>query len=189
MRIDENEFVLRLYYVDAPESDKRFPERNAEQAAYFGITVAEALETGKDAKTFVYDQLAGKQFTIFTRWASALGSSKLPRYYAVVESEGRGLDELLIENGLARLHGTTVTHPNGTKPNDYLASLWQLQEKARANKLGAWAKSRPELQETAVEETEEVLWSTDRIVFFSLGAGSIGLLWITMSLLRRRSVH
>ena len=39
VRIGADEFVLRLYYVDAPESDERFPDRNAEQAHYFGITL------------------------------------------------------------------------------------------------------------------------------------------------------
>ena len=36
VRIGADEFVLRLYYVDAPESDERFPDRNVEQAHYFG---------------------------------------------------------------------------------------------------------------------------------------------------------
>ena len=104
VRIGADAFVLRLYYVDAPESDERFPDRNAEQAKYFGITPAESVEAGKAAKEFLSDLLAGKKFTVFTRWATALGSSKLPRYYAIIEVDGRGLADLFVKNGLARVH-------------------------------------------------------------------------------------
>ena len=45
-RVDGQERVLRLYFVDAPESDTRFPQRNAEQAAYFGITSEQSVEAG-----------------------------------------------------------------------------------------------------------------------------------------------
>ena len=115
LRIGQDEFVFRLYYVDCPETDDRFPDRNAEQAEYFGITDAESLAAGKAAKEYVAGLLTGKALTVFTRWASALGSSRLPRYYGVVEVEGRGLADLLVENGLARLHGMSVNHPGGTK--------------------------------------------------------------------------
>ena len=52
VRIGADEFVLRLYFVDAPESDERFADLNAEQAKYFGITPAESVEGGKAAKEF-----------------------------------------------------------------------------------------------------------------------------------------
>jgi len=133
---------IRLYFVDTPESDSRFPERNAEQAAYFGITPEQSVQAGKEAREFVRktliltpgmgchakaqrrkevglarnpalllrvnaekiptlcafaalrlcvtlfpsiagSRLMGKPATVFTRWASALGSSRLPRYYIV----------------------------------------------------------------------------------------------------------
>ena len=83
----------------------------------------------------------GKPATVFTRWASALGSSRMPRYYGVVEVEGRNLADLLVENGLARLHGTSVTQPDGTKIADYLAHLMELQAVAREMRLGAWKYS------------------------------------------------
>jgi hypothetical protein len=35
---DGKQQVLRLYFVDAPESDASFPERITEQAAYFAVT-------------------------------------------------------------------------------------------------------------------------------------------------------
>src|SRR5689334_3059530 len=32
-----NEFLLRLYFVDAPETNLRYPERTREQSEYFGV--------------------------------------------------------------------------------------------------------------------------------------------------------
>ncbi|MFN2509469.1 MAG: hypothetical protein ABR589_11940, partial [Chthoniobacterales bacterium] len=37
-------YIFRLYFVDAPETDAGFPERVEEQAKYFGITSAQALQ-------------------------------------------------------------------------------------------------------------------------------------------------
>ena len=70
---------------------------------YFGITPAESVEACKAAKEFVSGLLTGKKFVVSTRWATALGSSKLPRYYAVVEVDGRGLADMLVEMRLAAL--------------------------------------------------------------------------------------
>jgi len=49
VRIGQDEFVLRLYYVDAPGSDERLPGCNAEQAHYFGINPPESVAAGKAA--------------------------------------------------------------------------------------------------------------------------------------------
>ena len=189
VRIGADEFVLRLYFVDAPESDERFPDRNAEQAKYFGITQAKSVEAGKAAKEFVSGRLTGKKFVAFTCWATALGSSKLPRYYAIIEVDGRGLADLLVENGLARLHGTSVTHPDGRSAKEYIESLVDLEKVAKEERIGAWAKSRPEMQHPTVEETMEPSslvaqslewWHQiprwlERLSFVGVGAGLLAL--------------
>jgi endonuclease YncB( thermonuclease family) len=188
--IGQQEFMMRLYYVDAPESDERFPDRNAEQAQYFGITPPESVAAGKAAKKFVADLLDGKKFTVYTRWASALGSSKLPRHYAVIEVDGRGLADLLVENGFARLHGTKANHPSGTKADDYIATLQELETAAIAGKKGAWATSRPELRHPVAEETKETTETPrwlDRLLFGAAGAGAVGAAW-TMAALKRGRV-
>src|SRR6187455_2046778 len=46
------EYVLRLYFADAPETDATFPERVAEQAGYFRLTSPQALELGAHARRF-----------------------------------------------------------------------------------------------------------------------------------------
>lgn len=181
-------FVFRLYYVDAPESDTRFPDRNAEQAQYFGITPEESVAAGKAAAKFVRETLTGKKFTVFTRWASALGSSSLPRHYAVIQVDGNGLADLLVENGLARLHGVSVNHPDGRKAGDYIAALEELERDAKAKKLGAWANSRPELQHPTTLETMEVMepsrWA-ERSAFAAGGAAATGSIWLLTALVRR----
>lgn len=190
VRIREQEFVFRLYYVDCPEADDRFPDRNEEQAQYFGITTAESLAAGRAAKDFVGTVMAGKEFTVFTRWSSALGSSRLPRYYAIIEVDGRGLADLLVENGFARLHGTSVNHPNGTKADAYIATLATLEESAKAQKAGAWANSKPALQHPSVEEVKET-WEVprwlDRLIAAAMGAATVGTAWLVRTKTRRRA--
>ena len=38
------EFIVRLYFVDAPETNLRYPERTREQSEYFGVTLDETIE-------------------------------------------------------------------------------------------------------------------------------------------------
>ena len=93
--------TFRLYFVDTTESRSR-GTRSDEQAAYFGLTRAQAIDLGIQAKTFTPNALA-QPFTIYTRWRKAFGS---PRYSAiVVTADGHDLNELLVSNGLARIHG------------------------------------------------------------------------------------
>ena len=85
--------TFRLYFVDTTESRSR-GERSDEQAAYFGLTRAQAIELGRQAKTFTANALA-QPFTIHTRWRSVFGA----RYYAiVVTADGHDLNELLVSS-------------------------------------------------------------------------------------------
>lgn len=55
---DGKEQVLRLYFVDVPESENSFPARVAEQAAYFSITSKQALGIGIEASAFTEKALS-----------------------------------------------------------------------------------------------------------------------------------
>ena len=68
----EKEYLFRLYFVDAPETDEMTPGRLVQQAKYFGITVPQAIEVGRAAKEFVGEKLA-TPFTIFTHMSDAMG--------------------------------------------------------------------------------------------------------------------
>jgi len=58
VRIGEQEFVLRLFTVDAPESDACFPDRIDEQSACFGIMPAESIAAGRKIRSRVVRGLA-----------------------------------------------------------------------------------------------------------------------------------
>lgn len=132
------EIVARLYFVDAPEAETAYRDRVAEQAAYFGITPEQAKDIAHEASAFTAKRLAAP-FTVWTRWRSALGRSALGRVYCIIiTAEGRDLNELLVENGLARIYGTRTTLYDGRDSRKYLARLAELEAQAKVEKKGAW---------------------------------------------------
>lgn len=134
------EYIFRLYFVDCPETDLRFPERVAEQGSYFGISTDKALDIGKQASAFTSQKLR-QPFTVFTCWQKALGSSKLQRYYALILTQDGWLDQMLVKNGLARVYGKRITLPNGADSRTYRDQLFDLESNARSGKIGAWSDS------------------------------------------------
>jgi endonuclease YncB( thermonuclease family) len=132
------EIVARLYFVDTPEAETAYRDRIAEQAAYFGITKEQAVEIAHEAAAFTGKQLAAP-FTVWTRWRSALGRSALGRNYAIIISaDGRDLNELLVENGLARIYGTRTALFDGRDSRAYLARLAEIEVTAKRERKGAW---------------------------------------------------
>src|SRR5262245_36851977 len=86
--------TFRLYFVDTTESRSR-GKRSDEQAAYFGLTRADTIQLGNEAKAFTAAALQ-RPFTIQTRWRKVFGPT---RYYACVfTADGNDLAELLIKN-------------------------------------------------------------------------------------------
>ncbi len=136
VKAEGKEYIFRLYFVDAAETDAGFPERVAEQAKYFGITPAQAIQLGILAKKFTRQKLAAP-FTVRTRMQDALGRSKKQRFYAFIETSEGDLGELLVANGLARVHGAIAS--SGTSaPARQKRKLEQLERVAKQQKVGAW---------------------------------------------------
>lgn len=104
VKVGTRTYVFRLLFIDAPETDRSFPERVAEQAAYWGITEAQAVQLGKEAARFTRDFLQ-KPFTVFTQFDDAMGRGKKDRDYAIVRSGETDLAVALVSNGLARIYG------------------------------------------------------------------------------------
>lgn len=77
---EQREIVARLYFVDTPEAETAYRDRIDEQAAYFGITRAQAIALAAEASAFTKERLS-RPFTVWTRWRSALGRSALGRVY------------------------------------------------------------------------------------------------------------
>jgi len=147
VRCGDNEFNLRLYFVDAPETNLRYPERTREQSEYFGVTLDETMKAGAKAKDTVQAMLR-ESFVVRTRWASAAGRGRETRYYAFVEVGGKSLVEVMVSQGLARTKGVFVNVPTGEKAKAYVERLEELEREARQRRLGIWASSPEQGAET-----------------------------------------
>lgn len=140
VRANDSEYLVRLYFVDAPETASIGPARLVEQAEYFGVSVPQVIQIGRDAKKFV-DAKLFDPFTIVTRLAEGLGRSKIQRVYGVVRTKDGDLGEQLVANGLARVHGVHSAMPDGSSGAEELQKLEQLEQDAKQKKLGGWAIS------------------------------------------------
>jgi endonuclease YncB( thermonuclease family) len=127
------ELTVRLYFTDAPESDLRFRDRIRAQAAYFGISEAQAVEVGRMAKAFTRKFLRDG-FEVRTRWQGVFGNERSTRKYGIVTAAGQDLAETLVANGLARIHGMGI---GGNVWNE-VERLKALEEAAQAAGKGAW---------------------------------------------------
>lgn len=135
------EYIFRLYFVDAPETSEQIPSRVTEQAEVFGVPRDRLLEAGKEAAAFTANQLR-KSFTVQTMWQDAEGMSRLPRYYAFIETaDGKDLGELLAGAGYARSFGVAASI--GGRNESFLRGKYdRLAERAERAKLGAWGSKR-----------------------------------------------
>lgn len=145
VRSGTNEFNVRLYFVDTPETNLRYAERSREQAEHFGITLDETVPAGVKARA-VTKELLREPFTVRTRWASAAGGGREPRYYSFVEIGTNSLATLLVAQGWARTKGVTATLP-GRQSKDSAKSLRGLEAEARAQRLGIWKSSTDKMTE------------------------------------------
>jgi endonuclease YncB( thermonuclease family) len=140
VRCGEDAFVLRLYFVDAPETNLLYPERTREQAEHFGATLDDTLKAGKKAASLTRDTLKGP-FTVITRKAAAAGRGKELRYYGMVQVGGRNLDEILVLQGLARAKGVGAAVP-GEKSRAHAERLQLLEAEAMHKGRGLWARRK-----------------------------------------------
>src|SRR5438477_5137491 len=130
VRSGDKEFTARLYYVDAPETNLRQPERTHEQSKHFGITMDESMNAGEKAKQRT-KELLQKPFVVWTRWSTAGGRGRESRYYVIVEVDGKDLSEILINEGLARTKGVSIESPSGEKAKAHMERLDELESAAR----------------------------------------------------------
>lgn len=137
VRAKGKHYIFRLYFVDAPETDQEAPDRLDEQAKYFGVTAPQVAEVGEAATAFAREKLA-TPFTVRTSKQDAMGRSKLPRFYAFIETGEGDLGEQLIANGLARVHGASATPPDASIAQVQRWKLQGLERQAREQKIGAW---------------------------------------------------
>lgn len=135
VRHEGKEYIFRLYYVDAAETSKAYPDRVRDQARYFRLDDDDTVRLGNEAKKFTERVLAPSPFTVVTKWEDARGNSQLPRYYAFVTTEHGDLDELLIAEGLVRLYGMHIESGWGGRKH---SALKRLESDAKRERVGAW---------------------------------------------------
>jgi endonuclease YncB( thermonuclease family) len=141
VKYNGKEFIFRLYFVDTCETSDQIPERVKEQAQQLGITESRVLEAGKAAAELTHSQLAGRPFTVVTRWQDAKGASRLPRYYAFVlygKGDEHDLASTLAQNGMVRIYGMPAGPPGPMSANQFRASLLDLEASAKARRLGIY---------------------------------------------------
>jgi endonuclease YncB( thermonuclease family) len=139
-----DEFIVRLYFVDAPEADTEDRQRSQEQTEYFGVTLENNIRAGVKARDAVNELLRAAPFVVWTRRASAGGRSKQLRYYGLVEVGSKGLAEILVSKGLARTKGVRANLPSGEKSKEYEEKLRGLESDAKEKRVGIWEHSRVE---------------------------------------------
>ena len=161
---DGRELHLRLYYVDCLETtynSKPVLERIREQQRHFGLEDPhDVVRYGEQATDYVKEVLS-QPFTIYTSYAQAPGRSALVRYYAFIEThDGHDLGHLLIEQGLARIHGKTRPSPDGVPSHTVLEELQDLRIIALLNRAGIWQSTQPgilaEMRERQREEAQKL---------------------------------
>jgi endonuclease YncB( thermonuclease family) len=140
LQCGSQKFILRLYFVDAPEPTNQYGERVHQQALHFGVSMDETLKAGKLAKDWVRNALGGP-FLVLTKKATGRGASSEPRYLGLVNVGGRYLHEVLLLEGLAFVKGTSTALPDGEPSKTYLPKLGALEQQARTQRKGVWARS------------------------------------------------
>ncbi|MCZ7590681.1 MAG: thermonuclease family protein [Kiritimatiellae bacterium] len=160
VRIGRRHYIIRLLWVDTPEAENTYPDRVAEQAKYFGISVQDTIKVGKEAAKFTRDFLSRQPFTVYTQFADARGASKRDRDYGIVKSGDTFLMEALVSNGLARIHGLQAMPPEGPSETIMRMRLKGLENDAKKNRRGGWGYSdaglsRFELMNRATEVSKQ----------------------------------
>lgn len=135
--VNGKEYIFRLYFVDAPETDTQFRGRVRQQAKYFKSTSAEAVKLGELAKEFTREKLS-RPFVVRTCWQDARGNSRLPRFFAFVQASDGDLAEQLVENGLARVHGAAAETEGLPSAKAQWQKLKELEKRAKQERVGAW---------------------------------------------------
>jgi len=132
----EDEFLFRLYFVDAPELDRRFG-RAADQALYWGISEEQVVKNAQAATSFVTNLLEG-YVSVVTKWEKIGNSSAPARYYAFIRVNGEDLGQLLLKTGYARVFGKETAGANGESKEELLATHRRIEAQSQRRRTGVW---------------------------------------------------
>ncbi len=138
---DGRVFELRIYYVDTAESrDKPYDDHRRrvmkQGEAFGGLGYEKTLRLGKLAKDFANSKLKGIEFDVLTKWEVVYDG---PRVYGFLKlPSGEYWHELLVKEGLGRVHTKGVTLPEGRKYHDQKRQLQKFAANAKSQRKGGW---------------------------------------------------
>jgi DNA uptake protein ComE-like DNA-binding protein len=155
VRHGNDDTIVRLYFVDAPEINDDYVKSVAKQAAYFHVNKAQVLAAGLKAKEFTKNFLSSP-FRVITCRKSAPGASRGGRSYAIVESNGHRLDAALVEAGLARAYGEIADYPDADAGQKTVRELRLDEQEAAKARIGLWAYSGGRMKLIAEKVGEKV---------------------------------
>lgn len=130
---------FRLYFADCPEKKRHSfnADRLAEQGRYFGgLDEAQTVAIGRQAEEFTRQLLTTQPFTICTKWHRVYDSGRC--YAFILFQDGEDLSAKLVRAGLARIHTTGTTLPDGRDARQYQRQLREMEAAAKAAGRGAW---------------------------------------------------
>ncbi len=143
---------LRLYFVDAPETGvTRYRDGNAHvkglrhQANYFsGLSQWEIVGVGQEGKRWgkgLFSEV--KSFTVYTRGGKVYDRGRI---YVLIKlrwgGRERWMQELLVEEGMARIYTMGTDLPDGPFRALQTKRLHVLEKAAKAGKNGGWELAR-----------------------------------------------
>lgn len=152
IRHGRNTAIIRLYFIDAPETDDGYAARVDEQAAYFSVSRGSVLRGGESAKRFT-EKLLSKPFSVITRLQPAPGASQDQRYYGIVETTAGRLDAAIVAAGLARTTSEIADYPDITHGHSTVQALRLAEQQAKKARRGLWMYSngKPESLKDALK--------------------------------------
>ena len=132
----------RLYFVDTPETSRRFPDRLRHQARYFGnISFDRLISGGNQAKEFSLALLRRHELEVWTKNERVMDSDRLHALVRFPSMTGQPwLHEELVKAGLARIYTMPTDLPDGTPKEKHVQQLRDLEAGARREKRGLWGE-------------------------------------------------
>ena len=132
----------RLYFVDTPETSRRYPDRLGHQARYFGgISFDNLINGGHEARKYSLDLLQRHQPEVWTKNERVMDSDRLHALVRFPDMPGKPwLHEELVKAGLARIYTMPTDLPDGTPKEKHVQQLKDLETGARREKRGLWKR-------------------------------------------------
>ncbi len=138
------DYRFSLYFVDAPDLPLDSKQISA-QTAYFGLTEEQLRLVARSGKEFITKVLSDRSFDVVTRWERAPEEAPNKEvtcrafvFLTARTGEPTNLATLLVEQGLATVCSSQEPLPDHSTTETFLADLQLLEQRAIAQKRGAW---------------------------------------------------